>query len=87
MQIKTHHLKTWPAYFQAVLDGIKTFEARMDDRGFKVGDCLCLQEYNPDIKEYTGREVTKEITYILNGREFGVEYKFCVMALSRTVFL
>ena len=29
----THNLKTWPPFFEAVLEGRKTFELRRDDRG------------------------------------------------------
>lgn len=42
-----HRLKTWPEYFTQVWDGHKTFEIRIDDRGYKVGDVLLLQEYWP----------------------------------------
>lgn len=40
-----HHLKTLPEYFQAVIDGRKPFEVRKDDRGFKPGDKVILEEY------------------------------------------
>ncbi|MBD5585525.1 MAG: DUF3850 domain-containing protein [Clostridia bacterium] len=40
-----HHLKTMPEYFQATIDGRKNFEVREDDRGFKVGDNVILEEY------------------------------------------
>ena len=33
-----HSLKCWPDYFQPILDGIKTFDLRFNDRKFNVGD-------------------------------------------------
>lgn len=41
----THHLKTMPEYFQAVIDGRKPFELRENDRDFKVGEKVILEEY------------------------------------------
>lgn len=77
----THELKTWPSYFHAVICGTKTFEVRKADRPFKVGDTLLLREWNPDKDEYTGACVTKQISYILTGGQFGVEKGFVVIGL------
>lgn len=41
----THHLKTKREYFQAVIDGKKPFEIRLNDRDFKQGDKVILEEY------------------------------------------
>ena len=41
----THHLKTRPEYFQAVIDGRKPFEVRKNDRNFKEGDRVILEEF------------------------------------------
>lgn len=60
----THSLKILPQYFQAVTNGSKTFEIRKNDRDFKVGDFIVLREWNG--KEFTGGEITKQITYITN---------------------
>lgn len=45
----THKLKIWPQYFDAVVEGSKTFEIRDNDRNpkFKVGDTLSLHEFDP----------------------------------------
>lgn len=58
-----HHLKILPEYFEAVIDGRKTFEIRHDDRGFKEGDILCLNEWQC---EFTGRSIDVLVTYISN---------------------
>ena len=53
-------------YFQEILDGKKTFDARLANFDCKVGDVLVLEEYDQKKKEYTGRVLEKEITFILN---------------------
>jgi hypothetical protein len=50
--MKTHYLKTWPEYFQAIKSGEKKAELRLNDRDFKVGDELVLQEYDPGGTEH-----------------------------------
>ena len=63
-----HELKIWPPYFDAVRSGEKTFELRKDDRGFKVGDFLALNEW--DGESYTGRTELVKVTYMLNPNDF-----------------
>ena len=40
-----HHLKTLPNFFQAVIDERKPFEIRENDRNFKIGDRVILEEF------------------------------------------
>lgn len=53
-----------PEYFQAILDGKKHYELRLGDFEINPGDTLVLKEWFKEKKEFTGREVAKEITYI-----------------------
>lgn len=61
-----HELKQYPEHFEDVISGKKNFEVRKNDRPFKNGDLLALNEYNPDSKEYTNRSCVVYIDYILN---------------------
>lgn len=76
---RIHELKTWPVFFQAMVEGLKPFEARLNDRAYQTGDLLLLREWNPDTLAYTGRESKKVVTYILSG--WGVQAGHVVMGL------
>lgn len=82
MRAVDHRLKTHPAEFQAVLDGVKPFEFRKDDRGVAVGDWLHLLEWDPKSEHYTGRGVRRRVTYRLEGGRFGVPEGYCVFGLA-----
>lgn len=58
----THKLKIKPEYFNAKLYGVKNWEYRNNDRGFKIGDFVQLMEW--DGFNYTGRELIVKISYI-----------------------
>ena len=62
--MKTIEKKIWPEYFQAVLDGKKTFELRLNDFDINEGDTLVLKEWNPKIKDYTGRVLEKKVGFV-----------------------
>jgi hypothetical protein len=64
-----HELKIWPEYFEPVWEYKKTFEIRVNDRNFQVGDLLYLREWDPELEEYTGREMMRRNTYqiVLHG--------------------
>ena len=80
--MKTHKLKTHPKPFQAVADGLKPFELRVNDRDFRPDDNLLLCEYDPDTGIYTGREISAYTPYILYGGQFGLPSDMCVMTLA-----
>ena len=64
-----HTKKIWPKYFQKILDGKKTFELRLADWECKEGDILVLREWDPKTKKYTGREIEKEVTYVVKTKD------------------
>jgi hypothetical protein len=76
-----HHLKTWQVPFDALWDGSKTFEVRRNDRDFKVGDTLTLQEWFVDHVRWGERIIDARISYILHGG-FGLEPGFCCLSLT-----
>ncbi|HBF4616109.1 TPA: DUF3850 domain-containing protein [Clostridioides difficile] len=63
-----HELKILPKYYEAVSNGSKSFEIRFNDRDFKIGDTLKLQEYIDGV--YTGRSLQREVSYILNDSNY-----------------
>lgn len=73
-----HELKTWPEYFEEVVKGNKTFEIRLNDRNFQVGDILELKEYDPIKKSHTGRHVRVKVTYLLDKHPFVPEGYVCM---------
>lgn len=86
---RIHELKTWSEHFNQVFMGHKTFEVRLNDRDFKVGDTLTLIEGDlwgdyPEGKRWfpTGRKLSRRITHILHGGQFGIREGYCVMSIQ-----
>lgn len=77
--MKLHELKIKPVYYNAVVKGEKRFEIRKDDRNFKVGDLIRLQEFD---RKYTGRDSIYEIIYKLDGGEYGLEKGYCILSIK-----
>lgn len=77
--MKVHEVKILSDFFQAVEAGLKTFECRFNDRNYEVGDVIILLEVIDDM--YTGRGISKSISYILEGGQFGIMDGYVVMSL------
>ncbi len=59
-----HDLKIKAPFFQAVVEGRKTFEIRdTSDRGFQAGDTVCLEEIDR-IGVITLRRASADIGYV-----------------------
>lgn len=67
---KIHTVKCWPEYFDAIKDGRKTFDLRVDDRDYQVGDDMVQEEFKVHIGTYSGREFRCKITYVARGEQF-----------------
>jgi len=84
--MNVHALKTWPAFYEDVALGTKSFEVRRNDRNFAVNDVLLLHEWQPDQKgdggRFTGRLVAARVTYVLRGPILGIAEGWCVMGIK-----
>ncbi len=56
--------KILPEYFEAIKNGSKKYELRLNDFEISDGDALLLKEWDSDTKSYTGREIEKNVTYV-----------------------
>lgn len=81
--MKTHELKTWPEPFEAAWCGNKTFEIRVNDRDYQVGDELMLCEWDNQTAEYTGRRIEAIISYMVRGGEWCLPANLCVLAFLK----
>lgn len=82
-----HKLKIWPNQYQSILNGIKMFEYRKNDRDYQTGDTLILNEWSPKVNKYTGRKIRVRVTYIFNKTIAGdipieIAPGFCVMSIK-----
>ena len=59
-----HRKKCWPQFFRLVLEGRKTFEIRQETEPdeFLEGDDYVNNEFDPERKEYTGRETQHKMS-------------------------
>ena len=73
-----HELKILPEYFEAVAAGNKTFEIRKNDRNYKVGDTLILQEF--DGEKYTSRCTQRVVNYIT---DYAQQDGYVVMSMGK----
>ncbi len=81
--MKVIEKKCWPEFYQATVDGLKTFEARNDIPDVECGDVLFLREWNPTTGQYTGRKIYKKVTYVLHTKDIEIEeYGLVIMALG-----
>lgn len=73
-----HKLKVQQPFFDDIFYNKKEFEVRKNDRDFKVGDRLKLVEFPADKPRY----VLKDIKYILEGGQYGIENGYVVLGLK-----
>ena len=90
MSERTHELKTDPAVYDAVEAGLKTYELRLNDRGYAVGDKLVLLQTLYTGAEmragaplvFTGKKVRKTISHILLGPVYGLADGWAILSFA-----
>jgi len=58
-----HHKKTWPNYFEDLVQGRKRFDIRLADFVVAVGDTIVFEEWDPKTGAFTGRKLEKKVSY------------------------
>ena len=81
-----HELKLSTHYFPDVVSGKKTFEIRKNDRRFRAGDLLALNEYDTNGEFYTGNSCLVFVDYVLDDTQFCKEGFVCMAIKPCTVF-
>lgn len=77
-----HELKSHPIPFRDVINGIKKYEIRVDDRDFRVGDVLMLLEWFPDLQKYSGATVSCGVLHKTPGGAWGLPPEICVLGIE-----
>jgi len=61
--------KTVPDLFEKVINGEKNFDLRIAEFECEAGDVLVLREWDPEMNEYTGRELEKTLTFVMKTKD------------------
>jgi len=84
-----HRKKIDKQYFEAALAGLKGFEIRRNDCDYRIGDTIDLCEtvytsremFDGKPVEFTGRDISVVISYILHGEEGGaLALGWCILS-------
>ena len=73
-----HTVKSWSHFFKAIKRGDKKHDLRVNDRDYKLGDVLVLQEYDPAAGVYTGHTCCVRVSYITSN-QFPCAFSSAVM--------
>ena len=88
--MKIHELKTDPDSFDESWRGKKSWEIRLNDRDFRIGDSLVLRETNYTGEEmkagkplvYTGNRMLVEVSFIMAGPIYGLQDGWVIMSTN-----
>ena len=78
----THEIKIYQCYADAIIDGRKNFEVRINDRGYNAGDKVIFHVYNDGfrIDWHKLEDKTYEITYVHSG--YGMKEDYVVFGIK-----
>lgn len=79
-----HQLKIWPEFYQAIVEGAKTYEVREGtDRLYQAGDTVTFKEFDVNTDDgFTGRECEARITYVTPPGTFGLPPNVTVFGIK-----
>ena len=85
-----HYLKTDPYAWDLVASGQKTYELRLNDRGFSAGATLILDRTEYTSMEmragapliYSTRGVECTVSHVLNGPVYGLQSGWCILSIQ-----
>lgn len=83
-----HNMKSWPRFFEAIVNGEKKHDIRSKDRDFKIGDTVVLHEFDPFTGQFSGRKVECRISYITSNdtpcalSSVVLDRDYCVLSLE-----
>lgn len=76
---RTHYIRLAATYYDDVKAGIKTFELRKNDRDYRTGDILEMNEFTDG--RNTGRVIRCRVTYMLEGYT-GLTDGYCILGIK-----
>ena len=74
-----HRIKIERKWFDRIIDGQKTFEVRLNDRDYQVGDGIMFEIIDKDSEQLTLDDRDFEIGYIHCG--FGMQEGYVVLGI------
>lgn len=76
---RVHYIRLAATYYDDVATGRKSFELRKNDRGYKTGDILEMNEFTDG--RNTGRVIRCRVTYMLEGYT-GLTDGYCILGIK-----
>jgi hypothetical protein len=76
LENKVHELKIKQEFAKEYYSGKKQWEIRKNDRDFRVGDEIIFTIIE------TGYKYSRQIIYVFDGVEYGLEKGYCILSLS-----
>lgn len=81
--MKTHDVKSHEgASFEAVWEGRKKHEIRVNDRDYTEGDRVIMREWRPSESRYLGRWVRVAVMHVSQGGTWGLPPELCVFSFN-----
>jgi ParB family chromosome partitioning protein len=81
-QFKVHRIKCAVEFYEDLRLDVKKFELRRNDRDYRKGNILIIEEFDVAKGQFTGRSCQREVTFILYGPMYGLKEGYCIMSIT-----